>query len=83
MKGVHIYAHVPLFVGLHIRDVIQWVATQVLRAVQGCFPELELPQVLVENYRLNVASHEKAEGKDEEKDDHQVLPPVPIWLLDW
>jgi len=77
VKGVHVYAHVPLFVGLHIRDVIQWVATQVLRAVQGGFPELEFPQVLVENDGLNVASHEKAEGEDEKQDYNQILPPVP------
>ena len=77
VKRIHINAHMPLFVGFHIRDVIQWVATQVLSAVQGGFPELELPQVLVENDGLNVASHEKAEGENEEEDDHQILPPVP------
>ena len=60
VKGVHVYPHVPLFVGLHIMDVVQWVATQVLGAVQRGFPELELPKVLVENDGLNVASHEKA-----------------------
>jgi hypothetical protein len=72
----------PLFVGLHIMDIVQWVATQVLFAVEGGFPELELAQVLIENDGLNVASHEKAEGEDEEQDDHQILPPVPTWSIE-
>lgn len=82
VKGVHVDAHMPLFVGLHIMDIVQWVATQVLRAVQGGFPELKLPQVLVENDGFYVSSHEKAEGEDEEQDDHQILPPVTTWSLE-
>jgi hypothetical protein len=79
VKGVHVDAHMTLFVGLHIMNVVQWVASQVLRAVERGFPELELPQILVENDGFNVAGHEKAESEDEEKDDHQILPPVPTY----
>lgn len=83
MKGVHINAHMPFFVRFNIVDIVQWVPTQVFRAVQRGSPELELPQVLVENDGLNMASQEKAEGENEEKDDHQILPPVPKWSLEW